>query len=622
VHQPLLNDFTLHERYRIKKTLFFLKNHGLYTALDTKVTEKVWLVKEFFHDPSVELSEADRKTREEVFYETMEVVVNFDHPSLPKILDFFEEADRHYVVVEMVEGMTLQKLCESSVEPLSETQILEWAIQIAEALSYLHSRPKPLIYSLLDPSHIMMTIGDGECSNRIMLVNLGFNRFFDPGMLDYAFSTSLVDIVHDFYELGKTLFYLYAKKEFNENVFFSSIPNASDAMGKIVQRLLSVEPQRNYRDAKDLIKDLDRILHPPPKPEYEFFQPKKKLSPFRILIPSKENLDRIIYAILSQKISYFAAEVVALIVGLIVLWLFMHPGLNYTKSTSVVVCACKDELLTFNAESQRLLERKALESRFNTMVLGKNEATIYISDFQKSVITIMETLHNQFVASIRIDRNPSRMILGGNILYILNKPTNNISAVDPEKREMVGIFPTGNDPTDLAYIDRSETLYITNTETDMLQILNPVANKSEEGIRIPGGCGALALSPDKTRLYIANTRWDGITVFDPDSKAITEEIQNVGFKKISEMKFLRGEDELFLLDSDGFNLIVFNLKEKRATATIKVGKSPVDMTIDRKERVWIVNQGSHNISIVNLFIGYTEGTLSVGRNPSSILYVP
>jgi|GEM_PF-1267583 len=624
VHQPLLNDFTLHDRYKIKKTLFFLKNHGQYTAVDTKVTEKAWLVKEFFHDPSVKMSDEEREKREKGFYDTVEVVMNFEHPSLPRILDFFQEADRHYVIVEMVEGITLQRLCESSVELLSETQILEWAIQIAEALSYLHSRPKPLIYSYLDPAHIMVTIGESESSNRVRLVNLGLNRFFDPQMPDYAFSTSLVDIAHDFYELGKTIFYLYTRKEFAENVFFSSVPNASEVMGKIVARLLSDDPARNYRDAKDLVRDLNRILHPPKKSaedEESFFR-KKKRSPMKMLVPSKENLDRIVYAVLSQKLSHFVGEVVVLIAGLIALWIFLHPGLNYTRSAPVVICICKDEMLTYNPENQRLLERKTLDSTFSYILPGENSSRIYISDYQKSVITIMETLHNQFIASIRVDRNPSRMVLSGGILYILNKPTNNISAVDPVKREMVGIFPTGNDPADLVFLERSESLFISNSGSDMLQILNPVKNKNEKDVRIPGGCSELLLSPDQMRIYIANTKWDGITVFDPDTKSITEEIQNTGFKKVSEMKFLTGEDELYMLDSEGFSLIIFDLKEKKVKSTVKVGKNPVDMAYDGKDRIWVANKGSHNISIVNISIGYTEATLSVGRNPSSILYIP
>jgi len=622
-HQPLLNDFILHERYRIKKTLFFVRNHGQYTALDTKVTEKVWLIKEFFHDISVQLSDEEMKKREGAFYEALEVMMNFDHPSLPKILDFFQEADRHYVVTEMVEGMTLQRLCESSVENLSEKQILEWAIQIAEALSYLHSRPKPLIYSFLDPAHIMVTIGEDEGSNRVRLVNLGLNRFFDPHMPDYAFSTSMIDIAHDFYEFGKTLYYLYSKKEFSENTFFSSIPNASDAMNKIISRLLSEEPQRNYRDAKELIRDLDRIIHPPQKAdEEEFFRPKKKRPAFTILIPSKENLDRVIYAILSQKISYFVAEVVAVIVGLIVLWFVMHPGLNYTKKTPVLICACKDELLTFNPDTQRLLERKTLDTRFSNMLVGKKGDIVYLSDWQRSAIVIMETLHNQFTASIKVDRNPSRMVMSSDVMYILNKPTSNISAIDPEKREMVGIYPTGNDSTDLVYVDRMDTLFISNTGSDRVQILNPVKNKSEEGVRIPGGCGAMALSPDQAHIYMADTKWDGITVFNPDDKSVEDEIQGVGFKKISAMKFLKGDDQLFLLDYDGFSLIIVDLNEKKVKSTIKVGKNPVDMAYDGKNRIFVTNQGSHNISIVNLSIGYTETTMNAGRSPSAIIYLP
>jgi DNA-binding beta-propeller fold protein YncE len=619
VFQPLLPEMVLNKRYRITKKLSFVSNHGVYLARDIKITEKIWLVKEFIF-PEEKFSQPELLKREEQYYATLDVIVNFEHRSLPRILDFFKECNRHYLVTEPVEGLTLKALCEMTPEQLPEQQVLEWSLQISDALSYLHTRPKPLVGSELDPAHIMVIMG--ETSNQIRLVNLGLNRFFDPDHAGYAFSTSIIDIAEDFHELGKTLYYLFAKKEYSTEIFFNALPKVSEKTNKIVQRCLSDEPQRNYRDAKDLMRDVDRILHPPAPAVVEIERkPVREMMFYNFLIPTRENIDKALFAVLSQKVSTFFIEVIALVILLGFVYAYSRPGWNYTRTSPVIICACKNELLTFQWQTRRMIDRRTIEGTIAGMASSREGDQIFLANGASSTIMVMNALHNDFCPPIRVDRGASNLIYAYPFIYLLSESTDNLSVVSTEQKKMLSVVPTGKKPMYMAYLSQKGMLFVADSGIDSIHACEPVRNKNRGIIQIKGGVGPIALSPEGDVLYICNTKWDGLTLLDTESLAVIQEIPAVGLKRPTCMKLFPDRENLMILDGDSHSLIVFSLKEKKTTGTAKVGKYPVDMTFDSNGKVWVANYGSHNIAIVNPRINYVEPYINVGRNPTSIFFL-
>lgn len=617
MYQHLSADTILNDRYKIKRLLSSVSYHAVYLAKDIKVTEKSWLVKEYIPPSSDKLTEEELKAREKQFYESLDVVVNFEHASLPKTLDFFQDSSKHYLVVESVDGVTLQSICDMSVDPLSEKQIIEWGIQICEAISYLHSRPKPFVHSMLDPSHIMV-----DETGRIKLVNLGFNRFFDPDLPPYAFSKSISDIADDFYELGKTFYYLFTKSAFTPEKLLYDIPNTTPQINKIIQRCLSEDPERNYREANELKKDLDRIINPQKHETIEDRPPEKKILPFQYLLPNKEFIDRIFYAIFSQNIVHFALEVAGVIILAVILWLYLHPGWNYIKKSPVIMCASKGELWTIDPNNFKLLDRKILESQISGIECTKDGSKVYLSDFTSSKTIVMNSLHNQIELSIPVDKNPSKIFLSGNNLFCINEPTNNISLVLLNKKEMTALIPTGGKPVDIAFSPKRSLLYISESTVDAIHIIDPFENRINETISIPGGVGPIALSPDENKLYIAKTKWDGITILKLDDNSVAAEIENAGIKKASCLKFSPNGNSLYILDKSSCNLLRLSMENNTINILGKMGKSPIDLNFDNNGRIWIANYGSHNISVYNIRYKIIENTINTPRNPCSIKFIP
>ncbi|NOK63536.1 MAG: serine/threonine-protein kinase [Chloroflexi bacterium AL-W] len=94
------------------------------------------------------------------------------HPAIPKVYDFFEENGRIYLILELVPGHDLEAVLDDAKNPIVEERVVQWAIQICDVLSYLHSHdPDPVIFRDLKPSNVMVTPDD-----RIMLIDFGIAR--------------------------------------------------------------------------------------------------------------------------------------------------------------------------------------------------------------------------------------------------------------------------------------------------------------------------------------------------------------------------------------------------------------------------------------------------------------
>lgn len=103
----------------------------------------------------------------EQFKNEVEWLKELTHPMLPAIYDFFEEHDSYYLIMEYVEGITLEQYLQKNKKVAAE-QAVHWAVALTEVMEYLHGRKPPVIYRDLKPDNIMIKPGGG-----IKLIDLG-----------------------------------------------------------------------------------------------------------------------------------------------------------------------------------------------------------------------------------------------------------------------------------------------------------------------------------------------------------------------------------------------------------------------------------------------------------------
>ncbi|HEX6780015.1 MAG TPA: protein kinase [Ktedonobacterales bacterium] len=160
-------------RYRLVRQLGVGGFGAVYQAEDTALGHRLVALKEM--SPRG-LSPQEAQEATDAFQREALLLAGFSHPSLPRIYERFEEEGRWYLVMDFIEGETLEVYLDKQGGKLPVKEALALALQLSEVLGYLHSRQPPIIFRDLKPSNIMRT-PDGQ----VLLIDFGIARFFKPG---------------------------------------------------------------------------------------------------------------------------------------------------------------------------------------------------------------------------------------------------------------------------------------------------------------------------------------------------------------------------------------------------------------------------------------------------------
>ena len=104
----------------------------VYLAINERAN-KTWAVKEVRKDGVCDFE----AVKQGLIVET-DMLKKLDHPYLPSIIDVIDTEDSFLIVMDYIEGNSLQKVLKSGAQP--QELVVKWAIQLCDVLGYLHSR--------------------------------------------------------------------------------------------------------------------------------------------------------------------------------------------------------------------------------------------------------------------------------------------------------------------------------------------------------------------------------------------------------------------------------------------------------------------------------------------------
>ena len=170
----LVHNSLLRQRYSIIGIVGKGGFGAVYKARDTNAANRLVAVKEMSRNglTAQEIAEATSTFKREAL-----MLADLAHPHLPRIYDHFTNDGRWYLVMDFIEGETLEEhLLNMPGGYLPLKDGLEVAIQLCAVLEYLHSRQPPIIFRDLKPANIMLTP-----AGSLYLIDFGVARHFKPG---------------------------------------------------------------------------------------------------------------------------------------------------------------------------------------------------------------------------------------------------------------------------------------------------------------------------------------------------------------------------------------------------------------------------------------------------------
>ena len=263
---------TILGRYRILRELGRGAQGRVYLAEDTHLTRNVAIKT---------LPPGQDAARVASLIAEARTIGKLTHANIVTLYDAFEDNGRHCIVLEYVEGQTLEQMLkkEGRIEPQRATAI---AVQMLEGLGFAHERG--IVHRDIKPANVLI---DASGNARIMDFGIaavagpadatatwGTPRYMAPESVDnrdVARNADVFSVGMTLYEMlagrpavdGRTVFEILhklANQSFDPPSALN--PQVDEGLDQIVMRSLAKDPRARYADAGEMRCALEQYLRP------------------------------------------------------------------------------------------------------------------------------------------------------------------------------------------------------------------------------------------------------------------------------------------------------------------------------------------------------------------------
>jgi len=316
-------------RYRVEEVLGYGGSHVVYLASMPLLADRKVAIKELVlssPDPAIRAALQDRLRSE------CRVLAQIQHPNVVSVLDYFEEAGSSYLVIDFVQGKSLQQYVDDPSSQISWDRLLQLTRELCAALTAVHERTPPIIVGDLKPANVMVDV-----HGQVRLIDFGLAAVLtpsastqhsdagsSPGYSPPEQYTGEVDVRSDIYSLGATLHHIMTRvappsslKRLNGEAVLAPLSGGTHGAPlwfcDMVVRMLSLRRTDRYGSVREMEAEIEAHSEGPPA---------DPVSPPPSVIPPVGSATRMVTLALAAPPKFdlrpFAVRVVAVLVVAIV----------------------------------------------------------------------------------------------------------------------------------------------------------------------------------------------------------------------------------------------------------------------------------------------------------------
>ena len=163
----------LDKRFEVRRLIKSGGMGAVYEVADRHLGGKRFAIKQI--RPSADPKEFQQAKSH--FIGEIGVMQSLHHPNIPKIISSFFLETSFFFVMEYIDGVDLSAYKKQhGANGIAFNKVIGWAVQVLDALVYVHDRAIPIVHRDIKPSNILLD----EEHNRVVLIDFGIAQATDP----------------------------------------------------------------------------------------------------------------------------------------------------------------------------------------------------------------------------------------------------------------------------------------------------------------------------------------------------------------------------------------------------------------------------------------------------------
>lgn len=227
------------------------------------------------------------------------------------------------------------------------------------------------------------------------------------------------------------------------------------------------------------------------------------------------------------------------------------------------------------------------------------------------------------VASIGVGNNPNNAAYDpadGNV-FVTNTQTGEISVINSTNNQITNVIRVGNWPRYFAYDPANKYMYVSNNYSDNISIINSMNYSAIGNITLFGDTPGIAYDPSNGKLYATEFNLNRIVVIDPNTDKIVSNISSGIEPFVPAVDLANGY--VYVSNFKSNNVSVINPNTNKVVDSISVGIGANTVIYDPSNNfMYVANIFSDTISVINTRTNSVVDTIRVLSYPGGIAYDP
>jgi len=300
---------------------------------------------------------------------------------------------------------------------------------------------------------------------------------------------------------------------------------------------------------------------------------------------------------------------------------------NNTAGIAIDPVLAQAYVTNFNDGTATVIDINSLTVQ-TTEVVGTSPRRLIIDAAHHRAYVVMDTTPGQLLIGETVGDAPVVYVpvgndprtLGSNFkineLYVSNFGSNTVSVINTTTKTVVDTISVGKGPLSPTSNDILKKLYVPSSTDNTISVIDETTHKVTKTLSVGKGPQYAAIDGLHGKVYVNNVVDKTVSIIDSATDTVVKTVPT-GAGTTSNFGVISAVYHRYYLPNatDG-TLTIINTDTDTVTHTVSVGTAPVDTLVDANGGdVYVVNQGSNSVSIINAATETTIGSFGVGGSP-------